>query len=51
MKAKSSFSGMASGAVAKGTIGIFSAVAAFVAGFIVWSAAGLGGALITLIAH
>lgn len=46
MKAKSSYSGIAADAAAKGTIGIFAAVTVFVAGFVVWAAAGVGGAII-----
>jgi hypothetical protein len=46
MKAKSSYSRIAADAAAKGTIGIFIAITVFVAGFVAWSAAGAGGAIV-----
>lgn len=46
MKAKSTYSGIVANTAAKGTIGIFSAIALFIVAFMVWSAAGVGGAII-----
>lgn len=49
MKAKSSYSAIAVETAAKGTIGIFSVMAVFIGGFVVWSVAGVGGAIIEFI--
>lgn len=49
MKAKSSFSGIVAGTAAKGTIGLFAVIAVFIAGFVLWSAAGVGSAIIELV--
>lgn len=46
MKAKSSYSGIVASTAAKGTIGIFSVITLFIIGFVVWAAAGVGGAII-----
>lgn len=46
MKAKSSYSGIVASTAAKGTIGIFSAIVFFILAFVVWSAAGVGGAVV-----
>lgn len=51
MKAKSSYSGIVAHTAAKGTIGIFSAIALFIAGFVMWSAAGVGGAIVEFFKH
>lgn len=49
MKAKSSFSGIVVGTAAKGVIGLATAIAFFIACFVVWSAAGVGTAIAQLI--
>lgn len=49
MIAKSSYSGIVASTTAKGTIGVFTAIAAFIAGFVVWSAAGVGGAIMQFV--
>ena len=49
MKAKSSYSRIATEAAAKGTIGIFVGIAVFIAGFVAWSAAGAGGAIVAFV--
>jgi hypothetical protein len=49
MKAKSSYSRIAADAAAKGTIGIFIGITVFIAGFVAWSAAGVGGAIIAFV--
>lgn len=49
MKAKSSYSGIVVETAAKGAIGFFSVMAVFIGGLVVWSAAGVGGAIIEFI--
>ena len=51
MKAKSSYSGIVANTAAKGTIALFSAIALFIVGFVMWSAAGVGGAIIEFFKH
>lgn len=49
MKAKSSFSGIVVDTTAKGAIGLATAIAVFIACFVVWSVAGVGTAIAQLI--
>lgn len=49
MKAKGSYSGIVASAAAKGTIGFFSVIAVFIGGFVAWSGAGVGSAIIEFI--
>lgn len=49
MKAKSNFSKLVEESAAKSTIGIFGAITIFIGGFVVWSAACMGGAIVQLL--
>jgi len=49
MKAKSNFSQLVEESTAKGSIAIFSGIAAFIGGFVAWSVSCVGGALISLL--
>ncbi len=49
MKAKSSYSGVVAETAAKGALGVFAIVSAFIGGFVIWSAAGIGGAIVDFI--
>jgi len=49
MKAKSAYSGIVATTTAKGTIGIFAGIMVFIAGFVAWSAAGFGSAVVQFI--
>lgn len=51
MKAKSSHSGIMVSTAAKGTIALFSVAAFFIVGFVVWSVAGVGGAIVEFFKH
>jgi hypothetical protein len=49
MKAKSSYSGIVASTTAKGTIGIFAGISIFIGGFVAWSAAGFGNAIVQFV--
>lgn len=49
MKAKSNFSKLVEESATKGTIGIFGAITLFIGGFVAWSAACMGGAIVNLL--
>lgn len=47
MKAKSNFSQLAKESTAKGAIVMVGGIAVFIAGFVIWSASGMVGAIVT----
>jgi hypothetical protein len=49
MKAKGNFSRLVEESAAKGTMGVFGAIAIFIGGFVVWSASCMGGAIIKML--
>lgn len=49
MKAKKSYSGIAASTTAKGSIVIFAGIVVFIGGFVAWSAAGFGNAIVQFV--
>lgn len=49
MKAKSNFSKLVEESAAKSAIGFFGAITVFIGGFVAWSAACMGGAIVNLL--
>lgn len=49
MKAKSNFSRLVEESAAKGAMGFFGAITIFIAAFVLWSAACMGGAIVKLL--
>ena len=49
MKAKKSYSGIVAGTTAKGGIAILAGIAVFIGGFVAWSAAGFGNAIVQFV--
>lgn len=49
MKAKNSYSGIVASTTAKGSIVIFASIVVFISGFVAWSAAGFGNAIVQFV--
>lgn len=49
MKAKKSYSGIVASTTAKGSIVIFAGIVVFIGGFVAWSAAGFGNAIVQFV--